>query len=43
VSCHDEITLDKLVLDTAQYAPYHDALAKLQAYERRVVLLEKAG
>ena len=41
VSCHDEIKLDKLVLDTAQYAPYHDALAKLQAYERRVVLLEK--
>ncbi len=43
VSCHDEIKLDKLVLDTAQYAPYHDALAKLQAYERRVVLLEKAA
>jgi transglutaminase-like putative cysteine protease len=41
VSCHDEIKLDKLVLDTKQYAPYHDALAKLQAYERRVVLLEK--
>ena len=43
VSCHDEIKLDKLVLDTAQYPPYHDALAKLQAYERRVVLLEKSA
>jgi transglutaminase-like putative cysteine protease len=42
VSCHDEIKLDKLELGTAQYAPYHDALAKLQAYERRVVLLEKS-
>jgi len=43
VSCHDEIKLDKLQLGTAQYAPYHEALAKLGAYERRVVLLEKAG
>ena len=43
VSCHDEIKLDKLVLDTKEYAPYHDALAKLQAYERRVVLLEKSA
>ncbi|HEY1551570.1 MAG TPA: DUF3857 and transglutaminase domain-containing protein [Kofleriaceae bacterium] len=41
VSCHDEIKLDKIVVDTAEYAPYHDALAKLQAYERRVVLLQK--
>ena len=41
VSCHDEIKLDQLVLDTTQYAPYHDAMAKLQAYERRVVLLTK--
>jgi hypothetical protein len=41
VSCHDEIKLDKLELDTAHYAPYHAALAKLQAYERRVVLLQK--
>lgn len=42
VSCHDEIKLDKLVLETAQYGAFHDALAKLQAYERRVVLLTKA-
>ncbi|HEX4450318.1 MAG TPA: DUF3857 and transglutaminase domain-containing protein [Kofleriaceae bacterium] len=43
VSCHDEIKLDKIVVDTAEYTPYHDALAKLQAYERRIVLLQKAG
>ncbi|HET9987653.1 MAG TPA: DUF3858 domain-containing protein, partial [Kofleriaceae bacterium] len=42
VSCHDEIKLDKLVLENAQYGAFHDALAKLQAYERRVVLLTKA-
>jgi hypothetical protein len=42
VSCHDEIKLDKLELDTAHYTAFHDALAKLQAYERRVVLLTKA-
>ncbi len=41
VSCHDEIKLDKLVLGNDQYAGFHDALAKLQAYERRVVLLTK--
>ena len=42
VSCHDEIKLDKLVLGNDQYGAFHDALAKLQAYERRVVLLTKA-
>lgn len=42
VTCHDEIKLDKLVLGTAQYAAFHDAISKLQAYERRVVLLTKA-
>ncbi|MEO6777116.1 MAG: DUF3857 domain-containing protein [Kofleriaceae bacterium] len=42
VTCHDEIKLDKLVLESAQYPAFHDALAKLQAYERRVVLLTKA-
>jgi len=41
VTCHNEVTLDKLVLGTAQYAAFHDAIAKLQAYERRVVLLTK--
>lgn len=42
VSCHDEIKLDKLALDASQYAAFHDAVTKLQAYERRVVLLTKA-
>ena len=41
VTCHDELVLDKIVLGTAQYAAFHDALAKLQAYERRVVLLTR--
>ena len=41
VTCHHEIKLDKLVVDNAQYGAFHDALAKLQAYERRVVLLTK--
>ncbi|MFT3697670.1 MAG: DUF3857 and transglutaminase domain-containing protein [Kofleriaceae bacterium] len=41
VSCHDEIKLDKLALDASQYAAFHDALTKLHAYERRVVLLTK--
>ena len=42
VICHNEIKLDKLVVDSAQYGAFHDALAKLRAYERRVVLLTKA-
>jgi hypothetical protein len=41
VTCHDEIKVDKLVIAPAKYPAYHDALAKLQAYERRVVLLVK--
>jgi transglutaminase-like putative cysteine protease len=41
VTCHEEVKLDKLVLGTAQYAAFHDALSKLQAYERRVVLLTR--
>ncbi|HEY0255587.1 MAG TPA: DUF3857 and transglutaminase domain-containing protein [Kofleriaceae bacterium] len=42
VTCHDEIKLDKLALEASQYGAFHDAIAKLQAYERRVVLLTKA-
>jgi hypothetical protein len=42
VTCHDEIKLDKLVVENAQYGAFHEALAKLHAYERRVVLLTKA-
>jgi hypothetical protein len=41
VTCHDEIKLDKLELSTQQYTAFHDAVAKLQAYERRVVLLTR--
>ena len=41
VTCHDEIKLDKIVLGTEQYTAFHDAITKLQAYERRVVLLTK--
>jgi hypothetical protein len=42
VTCKGEITMDKIVVGTDKYAPLHDAMAKLQAYERRVVLLVKA-
>ncbi|HEY1558487.1 MAG TPA: DUF3857 domain-containing protein [Kofleriaceae bacterium] len=42
VTCHVEVKLDKLVIAPEQYAAYHDALAKLKAYERRVILLVKA-
>jgi transglutaminase-like putative cysteine protease len=42
VTCKGEITLDKIVVPTDKYGALHDAMAKLQAYERRVVLLVKA-
>jgi hypothetical protein len=42
VTCKGEITMDKIVVGTDKYAPLHDAMAKLQAYERRIVLLVKA-
>jgi transglutaminase-like putative cysteine protease len=42
VTCKGEITMDQLVVPTDKYAPLHDAMAKLQAYERRIVLLVKA-
>ena len=41
VTCHGELVIDKLVLDAKQYAEFHDAMAKLGAYRRRVVLLTK--
>jgi hypothetical protein len=41
VTCHDEIKLDAIVLPAARYGAFRDALAKLRAYERRVVLLVK--
>jgi transglutaminase-like putative cysteine protease len=42
VSCKTELVLDKLVLPATSYQPFFEAMAKLQAYERRVVLLTKS-
>ncbi len=42
VTCHDEIKLDQMVLPAEKYGAFHDAVTKLQAYERRIVLLTKA-
>jgi transglutaminase-like putative cysteine protease len=42
VTCKGEVTLDKIVVPTDKYGALHDAMAKLQAYERRIVLLVKA-
>lgn len=41
VTCKGEITLDKLVVPVEQYGAFREALAKLQAYERRIVLLTR--
>jgi len=42
VTCHDELKLDRLTIAPDKYPQFRDALARLQAYERRVVLLTKA-
>lgn len=42
VTCKGEIRLDRLVVPTESYGAFRDALTKLRAYERRVVLLTKA-
>ncbi|HEY4240562.1 MAG TPA: DUF3857 and transglutaminase domain-containing protein [Kofleriaceae bacterium] len=42
VTCHTEVKVDKLELAPEQYGAFRDAIAKLRAYERRIVLLEKA-
>jgi hypothetical protein len=42
VTCHTEVTLDKLDLAPEKYGAFRDAMNKLRAYERRIVLLEKA-
>ena len=42
VTCKGEIKLDKLVVPTDKYGNFREALTKLQAYERRIVLLTKA-
>jgi hypothetical protein len=41
VTCKGEIVLDKLVVPADKYGAFRAALTKLQAYERRVVLLQK--
>lgn len=41
IKCQTEVAVDKLELAPDKYAGYRDALAKLRAYERRIVLLTK--
>jgi len=41
VTCKGEVKMDKLVVPTEKYAAFRDALSKLQAYERRIVVLTK--
>jgi hypothetical protein len=42
VTCHHEVKLDKLVVAPEQYPAFRAAITKLEAYERRIVLLTKA-
>jgi hypothetical protein len=42
VTCKGEIKLDKLIVAVDQYAAFREAITKLQAYERRIVLLTKS-
>jgi len=41
VTCKGEIKMDKLLVPTEKYGAFRDAIAKLQAYERRIVLLTR--
>jgi transglutaminase-like putative cysteine protease len=41
ITCKGEIKLDKLVVPADKYGAFRDALTKLQAYERRIVLLTR--
>ena len=41
VTCKAEIKLDKLTVPPEKYGAFRDALTKLQAYERRIVLLTR--
>ncbi len=41
VTCKGEVKLDKLVVPVDKYGAFRDAITKLQAYERRIVLLTK--
>ena len=42
VTCHHEVKLDKLVVAPEAYPAFRAVISKLEAYERRVVLLTKA-
>jgi len=42
VTCKAEIKLDKMVVPTEKYPAFRAALTKLEAYERRIVLLTRA-
>jgi len=41
INCHNEVTVDQIALPADRYAGYRDAMAKVRAYERRVVILTK--
>jgi len=41
INCHREVTVDQIALPADRYAGYRDAMAKVSAYERRVVILTK--
>lgn len=41
VTCHAELAVGKVSLPADKYGAFHDAMAKRNAYERRVVLLTK--
>lgn len=41
ITCKGEIKLDKLVVPAEKYGAFREALTKLQAYERRIVLLTR--
>jgi hypothetical protein len=41
ITCKGEIKVDKLVVPTDKYGAFRETLTKLQAYERRIVLLTR--
>jgi len=41
ITCKAEIKVDKLVVPTDKYSAFREAITKLQAYERRIVLLTR--
>jgi len=43
VTCKSEIKLDKLTVPPEKYPAFREAMTKLQAYERRVVLLTRSA